>query len=66
MKEKYVFILEVAVLPNLVLDNFENFQLNFDIADSSKRRKQWYNNDTVVGKIRLVQKSTTKFKSIFQ
>ena len=46
LKEKFVFVLELAILPNLTLDNFASYKNN------SSSRKQWYNDDEVVGAMR--------------
>ena len=44
LTEQFVFVLYVRVLPNLVKDNFENYDPSVN--------EQWYNKETVVGDIR--------------
>ena len=44
--KKFVFVLYVRVLPNLVEESFENY----DPAASA----QWYNDENVVGEIRYI------------
>ena len=46
LSRQYVFVLSISVLPDLNLDDFDNYEI-----DSSKERF-WYNNDEVVGIIR--------------
>ena len=45
LKEKYVFILHVSVLPDLEKDKFENFNI-------SEVNENWYNKKNVIGEIR--------------
>ena len=45
LKEKYVIVLTVYILPNLIKDSFTNFNLE-------QNNEQWYNNDSTVGNIR--------------
>ena len=44
--KKFVFVLYVRVLPNLVAESFDNY----DPAASA----QWYNDENVVGEIRYI------------
>ena len=45
LKEEFVFILTLAILPNLEKESFENY-------DEEKSKEMWYNNDTLVGEMR--------------
>ena len=45
LTEQFVFVLFVKVLPDLELDNFDNY-------DDNRRDEQWYNNLDIVGEIR--------------
>ena len=44
-----VFVLSIGVLPNLTLDDFDNFENN---TSGRKNEENWYNKDLVVGEIR--------------
>ena len=46
LKEEFVIVLEVNVLPDQVKDNYENYIVN------KKERSQWFDDETVVGKMR--------------
>ena len=45
LTEQFVFVLLVNILPDLELDNFDNY-------DNNQSQKQWYNNLNIVGEIR--------------
>ena len=45
LTEQFVFVLLVNILPDLELDNFDNY-------DNNHSKKQWYNNLDIVGEIR--------------
>ena len=45
--KKFVFVLYVRVLPNLVAESFDNY-------DPSSNSAQWYNDENVVGEIRYI------------
>ena len=45
LTEQFVFVLLVNILPDLELDNFDNY-------DDNHSEKQWYNNLNIVGEIR--------------
>ena len=47
LSRRFVFVLSIAVLPDLVKDNFVNFEV-------ANQEKNWYNQDEVVGMIRFV------------
>ena len=44
LTEQFVFVLFVKILPDLELDNFDNYNAN--------NNQQWYNNLRIVGEIR--------------
>ena len=52
LKEEFVFVLMIAVLPNEILDNFENYKINKKKRNKENKRIQWYNDDIIVGKLR--------------
>ena len=52
LKEEFVFVLKIAVLPNEILDNFDNFKINKERGNQEKKRIQWYNDNIIVGKLR--------------
>ena len=45
LSREFVFVLSVAVLPNLTVDEIENFARD-------KSQNNWYNDKKIVGKIR--------------
>ena len=45
--KKFVFVLYVRVLPDLVAESFDNY-------DPSSSSAQWYNDENVVGEIRYI------------
>ena len=45
LTEQFVFVLFVKILPDLELDNFDNY-------DANNSDQQWYNNLRIVGEIR--------------
>ena len=45
LTEQFVFVLLVNILPDLELDNFDNY-------DANNSDQQWYNNLDIVGEIR--------------
>lgn len=59
MREKYVFVCELEVLPNL-MDHFQHFQVK-DLYDSSLLLNKWYNNQPAVGNIRYFRKISRRY-----
>ena len=49
LSERFVFVLSIRILPDLDEDTFSNF----NELDWERINKNWYNNLTAIGKIRL-------------
>ena len=50
LSKRFVFVLSIRILPDLHEDSFEKF----DELNEENINKNWYNNLTSVGKIRLM------------
>ena len=51
LTRQFVFVLSIAVLPDLETDDFDNFQ---------QSSNDWYNEDNVVGQIRSEEELLTR------
>ena len=52
LKEEFVFVLMIAVLPNETRDNFENYKINKKKENNENKLIQWYNDNTILGELR--------------